>query len=70
MVYPGGSGPVLIAGTWGLTVGVTMLLGCWVAAEPEPGAAVELLPGRGEGLDSGAVEVPEAGVRTGVSEPD
>lgn len=65
---PGGSGPALTAGTLGGTVGVTLLLGCLVAAAPEAGA--ELLSELADGLVSGADEDPEPSVRTGVSEPD
>lgn len=56
----------MIAGTLGLTEGVTVLVGCLVAADPEvEEAEVELLSGPGDGLDSGAVE---ADVLTGVSD--
>lgn len=60
---------MLIAGTLGLTEGVTVLVGCLVAADPEvEEAGVELLSGPGDGLDSGAVDPAEAGVLTGVSD--
>lgn len=63
---PGGKGPVLTAGTLGVTAGVPV--GCLVAAPPETN--VEFLSELDGGLKSGAEEGPEAGVRTGVSEPD
>lgn len=53
-----------------MTAGVMLLVGCLVAAAPEPEADVEFLSEPADGLESGAVEGPEAGVRTGVSEPD
>lgn len=67
---PGGNGPVLTAGTLGATAGVMLLVGCLVAAGPELEADVEVLSDPTDGLDSCADEGPEAGVRTGVSEPD
>lgn len=45
-----------------------LLVGCLVAAAPE--ADVEFLSEPANGLVSGADEDPEAGVSTGVSEPD
>lgn len=45
-----------------------LLVGCLVAAAPEP--EVEFLSEPADGLESGADVDPEAGVRTGVSEPD
>lgn len=65
---PGGNGPALTAGTLGGAAGVVLLVGCLVAAAPE--ADVEFLSEPANGLVSGADEDPEAGVRTGVSEPD
>lgn len=62
--YPGGNGPLLTAGT----LGVTLLVGCLVAAVPEAGTDVEFLSGPIEGLQSTAA--PGAAVRTGVSEPE
>lgn len=48
-----------------------LLLGGGLAVEdPEPEAEAEFLSKLADGLDSGAGEAPEAGVRTGVSEPD
>lgn len=47
-----------------------LLVGCLVAAAPELEADAEFLSEPVEGLKSGADEGPEAGVRTGVSEPD
>lgn len=61
--HPGGSGPLLTAGTLGDTAGLTVLVGCLVVvAAPEVDDV--------GGLVSGADEDPEASVRTGVSEPD
>lgn len=68
---PGGNGPELTAGTLGGTTGLMMLLvGCLVAAAPELEADVEVLSEPTDGLVSWADEGPDAGVRTGVSEPD
>lgn len=67
---PGGNGTALTAGTLGMTAGVMLLAGCLVAAAPEVEAGVEFVSEPVDGLDSGAGEGPEAGVRTGVSEPD
>lgn len=61
---------MLTAGTLGVTAGVMVLVGCLVAAAPEPEATVEFLSEPHDGLESGADEGPEAGTRTGVSEPD
>lgn len=61
---------MLTAGTLGVTAGVMVLVGCLVAAAPEPEATVEFLSEPHDGLESGADEGPEAGARTGVSEPD
>lgn len=59
---------MLTAGTLGLTAGVMLLVGCLVAAAPEPEAdAEEFLSEPADGLESGA---DVAGIRTGVSEPD
>ena len=63
-VHPGGNGPVLTAGTLGVTTGVTLLVGCLVAAAPELEADEEFLSEPVDGLESGA------GVITGVSEAD
>lgn len=61
--HPGGSGPLLTAGTLGDTAGLTVLVGCLVVvAAPEVDDV--------GGLVSGADEDPEASVRTGVSQPD
>lgn len=65
---PGGNGPALTAGTLGVTTGV--MVGCLVAVAPELEAGVEFLSEPADGLESGVDEGPEAGVRTGVSEPD
>lgn len=65
---PWGRGPVLTVATLGVTTGVTA--GCLVAVDPEPEASVEFLSEPADGLESGVDEGPEAGVRTGVSEPD
>ena len=67
---PGGNGAALTAGTLGVTAGVMLLIGCLVAAAPEPAADAEFLSEPADGLESGADEAPGAGVRTGVSEPD
>lgn len=79
---PGGNGPALTAGTLGVTAGVTLLVGCLVAAAPELDADAEFLSEPADGLESGADKGPVAsegpvagegtvaGVRTGVSEPD
>lgn len=67
---PGGNGPALTVGTLGGRDGVMLLVGCLVAAAPELEADAEFLSEPVEGLESGADEGPEAGVRTGVSEPD
>lgn len=61
---------MLTEGTLGLMAGVTLLVGCLATAAPDPGADVELCSGPVEGLESVAAEAPEAGVRTGVSEPE
>lgn len=47
-----------------------LLVGCRVAAAPELGADTEVLSEPADGLDSGVNEGTEAGVRTGVSDPD
>lgn len=47
-----------------------LLVGCLVAAAPEPEADVEFLSDDAGGLKSAAEEGLEAGVRTGVSEAD
>lgn len=67
---PGGNGPVLTAGTLGLTKELTLLVGCLVAVAPEPEPGVEFLSEPADGLESGADVGPGAGVCTGVSEPD
>lgn len=46
------------------------MVGCLVVAAPELEAGVEFLSEPPDGLESGVDEGPEAGVRTGVSEPD
>lgn len=61
---------MLTAGTLGVTAGVMVLVGCLVAAAPDPETTVEFLSEPHDGLESGANEGPEAGTRTGVSEPD
>lgn len=53
-----------------MTAGVTLLVGCLVAAAPELEADVEFLSEPADGLESGAGGGAEDGVRTGVSEPD
>lgn len=60
----------MTAGTLGVTAGVMLLVGGLVAAAPQPETNVELLSEPADGLASGADTDPEAGVRTGVSEPD
>lgn len=76
MAHPGGRGPVATAGTRGVTTaGAALLLaGCLVAAPAAaaaaPEAGAEFLSEPVDGLESEAEEGPEAGVRTGVSEPD